>query len=62
MDIDHEYTDDIVCPWCGHTWQDSGEWSWDYKDTVSDDCGECGKPFEARREFAVYYTTIKGTE
>jgi hypothetical protein len=45
--IDHEYTDEAVCPWCGYEHEEShyflGE-SFSDGDEVEDFCGGCGKP------------------
>lgn len=54
-DIDHEYTDEIVCPWCGHEHGDSWEWV-DYDTT---ECDECEKKFTHIRHVEVTYTTEK---
>lgn len=59
--IDHDYTDEIVCPWCGFGYSD---W-WEIGDGRGDgciinfDCEECGKPFEMWRNVSVTYTTRK---
>jgi hypothetical protein len=58
-DIDHEWSDEIVCPYCGHERSDSwecgtsGEGDWD------DECDECGKPFRTSRNVTITYTTRK---
>ena len=54
--IDHEYTDDIVCPYCGYTHRDSWELGADYGDH---DCGSCGKIFLYERDIVVSYSTSK---
>lgn len=43
--IDHEYTDEIVCPYCGHQMTNS----WDYDDYGDIDCPKCNKLFEYDR-------------
>ena len=54
--IDHTYTHNIVCPYCGHENQES----WDFDGTFGEtDCPDCEKVFEWRRETVVYYTTTK---
>jgi uncharacterized Zn-finger protein len=55
MAIDHEYTDEIVCPYCGAEFSDS----WEFKDDDSPECEECGKKFISRRDISVSYTTKK---
>lgn len=55
-DIDHEYTDKMICPHCGcacsHAWELSGE-------DGETDCGRCLKPFSWSRMVSVSYTTQK---
>lgn len=53
--IDHEYTDNIVCPWCGSEDTDS----WEAADDGKRDCYDCGKPFEYEREVSCSYSTAK---
>ncbi len=57
-EIDHEYTDDIVCPHCGHTYQDSFEFS----ESGEEKCDECKKPFSFERNISCSYSTEKITE
>lgn len=53
-DINHAYTDQIVCPWCGHEHQHS----WEYQgDTI--DCVECDRRFDVERDTSVTYTTSR---
>ncbi|HDK7182970.1 TPA: hypothetical protein PTV74_002117 [Clostridium botulinum] len=58
-EIDHEYTNEIVCPFCGYEFIDS----WEYGDGEEDlgliECNECGKSFYANREVLVTYSTCK---
>lgn len=60
-DIDHEYTDEIVCPWCGYKFEDSWEFSCDDEDLGLIDCYECDKQFYASRNIRVTYSTEKPT-
>lgn len=53
-EIDHEYTDFVVCPWCGHVHLDSQEF-----DDGSNTCHECDKEFSLRIDQTVTYTTTK---
>lgn len=53
--IDHKFTDEIVCPYCGYEYGDS----WEFDDDVELDCDECGKTFDATREFEITYSTTK---
>ena len=55
-EIEHEYTDEIVCPWCGYEKGDS----WECDDEEDDrECGECGKVFGYNRIITVAYTSYK---
>ena len=55
-EIDHEYTNEIVCPWCGYEFSDSWEWS-DYEEDV--ECHKCGKLFYYERILTVEYKTTR---
>ena len=58
--IEHEYTDEIVCPYCGYEFNDSYEYGDD--DTVDIglvECQECEKEFYTTRNFIITYSTIK---
>lgn len=53
-EIDHEYTDEIVCPYCGHEQSDS----WELKHNEGEDfCGSCEKKFTYIRDISVSYST-----
>jgi transcription elongation factor Elf1 len=54
--IDHEYTDNIVCPYCGHEHIDS--WEYDCNDAEAY-CGGCGEEFSYERIIQINYTTRK---
>ena len=54
--IDHEFTDEIVCPWCGHETGDSFEFQNDYGEET---CYECDKEFTYTRYISVEYSTEK---
>jgi hypothetical protein len=54
MAIDHEYTNEIVCPYWGAEFSDS----WEFEDDDSPEC-ECGKKFISIRNTAVNYITKK---
>jgi len=55
-EIDHEYTDEIVCPNCGYELSDS----WEMPDSGEYDCCECQSKFEFERDIEITYkTTIK---
>lgn len=57
--IDHEHTDEIVCPFCGYELGDS----WDYDSNSEDlgliECEECEKSFYGTRNIRVDYSTRK---
>ena len=55
-EIDSEYTDEIVCPYCGNVHADS--WEVDGDDGEYD-CCECGKTFWYTRNISVDYSTKK---
>ena len=63
-EIDHECTDNIVCPYCGH--EDGDSWEVDFGPWLEGeelcDCGACEKVFRARRDVTVYYSTEKTKE
>lgn len=56
MEIDHDYTEEIVCPHCGFEYSDSWDFSQDFDEI---DCEECGKEFEFAREVETTYSTAK---
>ena len=60
-EVDHEYTDEIVCPWCGYEFSDSWEFGNGGEFTELEDCPECDKSFYASRTITVAYTTQKVT-
>ncbi len=57
--IDHEYTDEIVCPWCGYEHGDS----WEGPESGEDICDECEKTFAYCRQVEVtYFNQQEGRE
>jgi len=54
MAINHEYTNEIVCPYCGAEFSDS----WEFGDDDFPEC-DCGKKFISRRDIEVTYITEK---
>jgi len=56
-EIDHTFTTEIVCPYCGYKYRDSCE----FADDDEEDCAECGKTFKFVREVSVTYSTEKIT-
>lgn len=57
--IDHEYTSNMVCPYCGYEDIDSWEVypSEEYLGLI--DCKSCDKPFYAHRSITIDYRTEK---
>lgn len=58
LDADHdtEYTNNMICPYCGY--EDIDSWEFDY-DVGECDCPRCGKTFEYTRQVEVTYCTEK---
>jgi hypothetical protein len=57
-EIDTFCTDKIVCPHCGHRYEDS----WDYcpdSEPAEYDCEFCGGAFRVTANISVNYTTVK---
>lgn len=54
-EIDHEFTDEVVCPYCGREHCDS----WEYSDDGTEECNDCGKTFNYTRNVTVEYSTSK---
>jgi transcription elongation factor Elf1 len=58
-EIDHDYTTEITCPYCGHKVRDS----WEYTEALEDgdteliQCGECERDFLAELSVSVSYST-----
>ena len=57
-DIDHDSTDNMVCPYCGYAWEVESE---DYDSYIDreeiEECGECGMKFIASASCYVYFST-----
>lgn len=58
-DIDHESTDEIVCPYCGYVHTDSWEWEGHHG---TDRCDDCEKEFYWTRHVDITYDTSKEDE
>ena len=55
-EIDHEYTSEIVCPYCGQEESDS----WEYQaDAGQIYCHNCKNEFKYEREITIEYVTSK---
>jgi transcription elongation factor Elf1 len=57
-EIDHEHTDEPVCPYCGHEHSDGDEYH-ERDDTTRITCTECGQEFESERYVLARYSTSK---
>lgn len=52
--IDHKFTEEIVCPWCGNVYYYSYEFKDDYGEI---ECDDCGRSFRYDRIISVEYST-----
>ena len=52
-DFDHEYTDEITCPYCGYEMGDS----WELDDSGSRECERCDREFIHERHTQITYST-----
>jgi len=57
--INHEYTSEIVCPWCGYEFGDSWDIGPEDEDIGQIECEECERAFTANRNISVSYSTQK---
>jgi len=60
-EIHHEYTKNVVCPYCGYEDKDSSEISPNDECLGLIDCEDCGKSFYASRSITVDYSSWKPT-
>ncbi len=63
--LKHEYTDEVVCPYCGHKHDESYEFFNELEETaVGVSCGMCDREFNAVRRISVDYSTqrLKGAK
>lgn len=58
-EIEHKYTSEIVCPYCGDELGDSWEFGSGRQDIGEVDCPNCEKTFIAYRNIEVTYNTWK---
>lgn len=49
------FTDELMCPYCGHTTSDS----WELDDEGEICCDECNETFKYTRNFEVTYSSYK---
>ena len=58
-EIDHDNTNNLVCPYCGYEDRDSWEVYPGEEDLEVCECGSCGKEFRAWRNISITYSTEK---
>lgn len=58
-EIKHEWTDELVCPHCGHVHSDSWEMNSGDEGDWDMECHECDETFDAQRHVTVKYSTSK---
>lgn len=58
-DINHEFTRNVTCPWCGHQDSDSWERHMNDGDCEEEECGKCGMPFVVSCIVTVEFSTEK---
>ena len=58
-EIDTFMTNSIVCPHCGHEYEDCGDWFPDGRNVSVDTCDECNGEFRTHCDYTVYYITEK---
>ena len=58
-EIEHEFTVNVVCPWCGHRERDSWDRHMNDGDCEEDDCSACLKPFMVSCIVSIEYSTEK---
>jgi len=58
-EIEHDYTDEVVCPWCGYEHADSWERNMNNGSESMDWCEECGGQMSITCHIDVSYTTGK---
>lgn len=56
MNIETDYTKNMVCPYCGHKMLDSLEY---FEDDDIAECDDCGKEFAYTRYVEAHYYTKK---
>ena len=56
--INHEFTNEVVCPFCGYEFSDSWEFGGD-EDIGLINCESCEKEFYATRNVEITYSTQK---
>jgi len=59
MSYNTEYTDEPVCPHCGHKIEDAWEIDFEGQECAKIDCPECDKPIEVCKNMSITYNTHK---
>lgn len=57
-EMDHSYTDEIVCPHCGYEHTDSWEQGSGNEEDFESECHDCGKVILVSRMVTVKYSTL----
>ena len=57
--IDHHYTNNPVCPYCGYEESDAWEWGDGGEGDGEHECGDCEKPYRYVRYVDINYSTEK---
>lgn len=55
--IDCDYTDEAVCPYCGHQHEDSHEFFPRNQEDTTAFCYKCEKEFSLTRHISVHYSS-----
>lgn len=58
-EIDHEYTDNPVCPYCGYVCGDTWELDFGTSEETTVTCCECERDYIVSAHFSVNYSTRK---
>ena len=55
----HSYTQNPICPHCGHECRDAWELCLDEDEVEEVECGECREPYRVERLITIEYNTKK---
>jgi len=58
-EIDHEFTKEIVCPYCGYVHSESYDFGGGGEEDSEAECGRCDRKFNWSRMISVSYSTSK---
>ncbi|MFA5766509.1 MAG: hypothetical protein WC919_01120 [Candidatus Paceibacterota bacterium] len=58
-EIDHEFTREIVCPYCGYVHSESYDFGNGGEEDSETECGRCDRKFNWSRMISVSYSTSK---